>query len=95
MTFSWWCVEQLALLYGYSEEGRQVERDFPSHWDLVHHLLPFTFRQASSEGQLRCALRVCVSLCGMWSPSVLPVTSAWDYYYKHMDSIFICRTTHL
>ena len=40
--------------------------------------------QGSSEVQLRSCLRVCVSLSRLWPPSLLPVTSAWDYYHRHM-----------
>ena len=48
VVFGWWCVGHLALLYCSSEEGREVEgRGLVPHWDLVHHLLPLTFRQVS------------------------------------------------
>lgn len=47
VSFSWWCVKQVALLYGVSEEGQplqQCSRQNEAHWELVHHLLPLTFR---------------------------------------------------
>lgn len=49
MSFAWWCVKQVALLYGTSEEGQPLLQ-YKAHWELVHHLLPLTFRlvQASS-----------------------------------------------
>ena len=43
--------------------------------------------QGASEPQLRTALKVCVSLTGLWAPpSTLPCLSAWDFYHKHMVS---------
>lgn len=43
VTFTWWCVKQVALLYGTSEVGQPLQQ-YRAHWDLVHHLLPLTFR---------------------------------------------------
>ena len=47
--FGWWCVEQVSQLYVWTEDGREKEGDggFVPHWDLVHHLLPLTFKQVS------------------------------------------------
>ena len=47
--FGWVCVEQMAALYGWREDGREKEEEekFVPHWDIVHHLLPLTFKQVS------------------------------------------------
>ena len=44
--FSWWIVDQLVHLYGFTEEGTQeMGREMVPHWDIVHILLPITFKQ--------------------------------------------------
>ena len=64
--FGWWCVEQGAHLYGWSEDGReQEERDLVSHWEIVHHLLPLTFKPVSQRGREeleRCGVFHCREL---------------------------------
>ena len=40
--------------------------------------------QGASEQQLRLCLWHCLTLSRVWPPSLLPVTAAWDYFYRHM-----------
>ncbi|CAI8045298.1 Protein MMS22-like [Geodia barretti] len=93
--FGWWCVEQVSQLYVWTEDGREKEGDggFVPHWDLVHHLLPLTFKQGVREAQLRMALKGCVSLAHVWPPaSSLPCLSAWEFFHRHIDDQFVTGT---
>jgi hypothetical protein len=93
--FGWWCVEQVSRLYVWMEDGREKEGDggFVPHWDLVHHLLPLTFKQGVRETQLRMALKGCVSLAHFWPPaSSLPCLSAWEFFHRHIDDQFVTGT---
>uniref|UniRef100_A0A3Q1FI97 Protein MMS22-like n=1 Tax=Acanthochromis polyacanthus TaxID=80966 RepID=A0A3Q1FI97_9TELE len=89
--FTWWLVTHLAMLGQYSRNGTiQNEKHLGDNWTFVEELLKLTCNPKVSlaEEQVRMHVHCCLSLCLLWEPSTVAVSTLWDYYSKNLSASF-------
>ncbi|XP_056142714.1 protein MMS22-like [Lampris incognitus] len=89
--FTWWLVTHLADLGQYNRNGTlHNEKQLEDNWNLVEELLKLTCNPKGSlqEEQIRMHLHCCLSLCLLWQPSTIVVSTLWDYYSKNLNGSF-------
>ncbi|XP_069091634.1 protein MMS22-like [Pleurodeles waltl] len=91
LSFSWWIVTHLALLYQFDRNGSLEEKKIMApNWKFVEELLKKSSNVQGGilEDQLRMHLLCCLNLCGIWEPNPCIVTIPWEYYSKNLNSSF-------
>ncbi|XP_078236423.1 protein MMS22-like isoform X1 [Pogona vitticeps] len=92
LSFSWWFITHLALLYhvdrnGHVDEQKPVE----SNWPYVEDLLKRSISSQAGvlEEHLRMHLQCCLTLTHIWDVNLSTVTILWEHYSKNLNSPFI------
>ncbi|XP_069830285.1 protein MMS22-like [Dendropsophus ebraccatus] len=89
--FCWWLISHFAPLYLLDRNGIAEEHvEITSNWKLVEDLLKKSSNMQNGilEDQLRMYLQCCLSLCDLWEPNLTVATILWEYYSKHLNSLF-------
>lgn len=89
--FTWWLVTHSALLGQYSRSGtNQNEQHMEDNWNLTEELLKITCNPKGNpaEEQVRMHVHCCLTICMLWDPSTIAVSTLWDYYCKNLNGSF-------
>uniref|UniRef100_A0A8C6V213 Protein MMS22-like n=1 Tax=Neogobius melanostomus TaxID=47308 RepID=A0A8C6V213_9GOBI len=89
--FTWWLVTHSALLGQYSRSGAiHNEKHMGDNWTFIEELLKITCNPKGNvaEDQIRMHVHCCLTVCMLWDPSTIAVSTLWDYYSKKLNSSF-------
>lgn len=89
--FTWWLVTHLALLGQYSRSGAiHNEQHMGNNWTFIEELLKITCNPKGNvaEEQVRMHVHCGLTICMLWDPSTIAVSTLWDYYSKNLNGSF-------
>ncbi|XP_072317046.1 protein MMS22-like [Eucyclogobius newberryi] len=88
--FTWWLVTHTALLGQYSRSGAIQTEQHIDNWALIEELLKITCNPKGhlAEEQVRMHVHCSLTMCMLWNPSTVAVSTLWDYYSKNMNGSF-------
>uniref|UniRef100_A0AAV2MB92 Protein MMS22-like N-terminal domain-containing protein n=1 Tax=Knipowitschia caucasica TaxID=637954 RepID=A0AAV2MB92_KNICA len=87
--FTWWLVTHIAILGKYNRSGA-IQAERIENWTLIEELLKITCNPKGNlaEEQVRMHVHFCLSVCMLWDPSTVAVSTLWDYYSKNLNGSF-------
>ncbi|KAK7886485.1 hypothetical protein WMY93_026106 [Mugilogobius chulae] len=88
--FTWWLVTHIAVLGQYTCSGTIQTEQIIDNWILIEELLKITCNPKGTlaEEQIRMHVHCCLTMCMLWNPSTVAVSTLWDYYSKHLNGLF-------